>query len=40
MDHLEHRPDIRIDHPGVVLMLMVAFLAVLLTTAAFWVGLR
>jgi hypothetical protein len=37
---LEHRSDIRIDHQGIALVLAVAVLAVMLTTAAVWIGLR
>jgi hypothetical protein len=38
--NLEHRSEIRIDQQGIVLVLAVAFLAVMLTAAALWVGLR
>ena len=34
--NLDHRSDIRIDHEGLALVLAVAFLAVVLTTATLW----
>jgi hypothetical protein len=37
---IEHRSDIRIDHQGIALVLAVAVLALVLTTAALWIGLR
>jgi hypothetical protein len=37
---VEHRSDIRIDRQDIVLVLAVVFLAVMLTTAVLWVGLR
>jgi hypothetical protein len=36
----EHQSDILIDHEGIALVLAVAVLAVLLTTAVLWVGLH
>ena len=37
---LEHRSGIRIDHEGIILVLAVAFLTVMLTTATLWIALR
>jgi hypothetical protein len=37
---LEHRSDIRIDLGGIILVLAVAFLTVMLTTATLWIALR
>jgi hypothetical protein len=37
---VQHRSDIRIDHQGIALVLAVAVLVLVLTTAALWVGLR
>jgi hypothetical protein len=37
---MEHRSHIRIDHEGVILVLVVAFLAVMLTAATLWIALR
>jgi hypothetical protein len=37
--NVQHRSDIRIDHQGIALVLAVAVLVLVLTTAALWIGL-
>jgi hypothetical protein len=39
MNH-QHRSDIGIDHQGIALLFAVGVLALLLTAAALWIGLR